>query len=130
MLSVKVLGVPELQMKLRNLEVGLQGKLLQTAAQAGAFVIANRWKELAPYRTGTYRRSIHVEPGQVSADAAEVVIGTDLTDPPYPYFLEYGTRYMAARPSMRPAFDEKRDEAIRVMTEAARQLVLTAVRLS
>ena len=31
-----------------------------------------------------------------------VVVGTSLVDPPYPYFLEYGTSRMAARPSARP----------------------------
>lgn len=41
------------------------------------------------------------------------LIGTDLTDPPYPYFLEYGTTRMPAYPAARPAFDERYPEAVR-----------------
>ena len=42
----------------------------------------------------------------------EVTVGTNLSDPPYPYFLEFGTSRMYARPSARPAFEEAKGAAV------------------
>ena len=44
----------------------------------------------------------------------EVTIGTDLTDPPYPYFLEFGTSRMSAHPSARPAYEETKGQMAQV----------------
>lgn len=74
---------------------------LEKGLFAGGLVLETKWKQLVPVRTGNYRRSIHT---QVTAPG-EITVGTDITDPPYPYFLEMGTSRMAARPSARPAFD-------------------------
>ncbi len=56
--------------------------------------------------------------------STEVVadIGTSLVDPPYPYFLEYGTVKMSARPSARPAFFVAQHEAEQAGTAALRAL--------
>lgn len=53
----------------------------------------------------------------------QAVIFTDLTDPPYPFFLEYGTSRMPAYPAARPAFDEKKDEALGQVAEVLGRLV-------
>lgn len=64
-------------------------------------------KRDAPYKTGTYRRSIHVE----VLDANTAMVGSDL---PYGPRLEYGyadtdalgrTYNQPAQPHFRPAFD-------------------------
>lgn len=54
-------------------------------------------------------------------DDVEVIVGTDLTDPPYPVFLEYGTSRMGARPSARPAFEQTKTTAIATMAAVARE---------
>jgi hypothetical protein len=59
--------------------------------------------------------------GQTEGYTAHV--GTDLVDPPYPYFLEYGTSRMAARPSARPAFDEMKDTALAATGDYIGQMV-------
>jgi hypothetical protein len=41
-------------------------------------------------------------------------IGTDLTEPPYPYYLEYGTSRMPAYATARPAFDERYAEGVKI----------------
>jgi HK97 gp10 family phage protein len=67
-------------------------------------------KEIVPVRTGTLRRSIHQEP---RGDALRKTIGPDT---PYDAFVEYGTRYMAARPYMTPSAEHERrpfEQAIR-----------------
>lgn len=55
--------------------------------------------------------------------ARTVIIGTDLTDPPYPYFLEYGTSRMPAYPAARPAFDETKDVALATIADALGQTI-------
>lgn len=87
---------------------------LMAALMAGGLLLQNRWKELVRerfYETGTYMRSIHMEPGEQREGFAEVLLGTDIVDDPYPFYGEFGTRYMAARPTARPAIDEQGDAA-------------------
>lgn len=73
------------------------------------------WKARAPVKTGTYRRSIHTDE---EPEPGVSVVGTSLTNPPYPVYLEYGTRYMAARPSATPAAEKgRRDFAANVRKE-------------
>ena len=60
--------------------------------------------------------------------AMTAVVGTDLTEPPYPYFLEYGTSRMPAYPAARPAFDEQADTAIRTTADVLGQLIAAGQR--
>lgn len=53
------------------------------------------------------------ELARLSTSPMTALVGTDITDPPYPYFLEYGTSRMPAYPAARPAFDERYPEAVR-----------------
>lgn len=153
MIQAKVVGGAALAAKFRQLEKAVQKQMLEQALVAGALVIQNEWKMRTPYRTGTYRRSIHIgghtelssdfraprEKGTGRAPAgarrdlgarsaagtaqARVIVGTNLVDPPYPVFLEEGTSKMSARPSAGPAFDAKKDEAVREIGEAFREIV-------
>jgi HK97 gp10 family phage protein len=105
-------------------------KMMNTAMVSGALLIANKWKQLAPYETGTYRRSIHVAghteltPDFDGEELGEpnnplvVRIGTKIDEPPYPVYLEYGTSRMPPHPSAQPAFDATRNEAIREVADA------------
>jgi HK97 gp10 family phage protein len=91
--------------------------VLEAAALAGAKPIENRWEDAmledpTTHLTGTYRRSVQTEVLERSPEAVTAGIGTDITDPPYPKFLEFGTSRMRARPKARPAFLEKKDEAV------------------
>jgi HK97 gp10 family phage protein len=91
------------------------------AVGSGAQLIVNEWKRLAPYRTGTYRRSIVQEPGAKTKTLVTRLIGTLIQDPPYPYFLEFGTSKMPPHPSMRPAWDSKVDDAVKEIERALRE---------
>lgn len=96
-------------------------KLLTAALMAGGLLIQNRWKDLVRERffeTGTYMRSIHMEEGDAHRGFAEVLLGTDIIDDPYPFYGEFGTEHMAARPTARPAMDEEGDNAWAAFVEA------------
>lgn len=90
---------------------------------AGGYVIANAAKEIITrkklIKTGQMKRSIHPE-----VESSTVVkIGTDITDPPYPFFLEYGTSRMPPYSFLRPALDENKDKARREIRKALKQVL-------
>ena len=104
---------------------GFKGKLktkAKIALRSGGNVIANKAKEIITekglIKTGTMRRSIHSEPID-SFDELSVRVGTSIEDPPYPFYLEFGTKNedgstkMSAKPFLRPALDESEKEAIK-----------------
>lgn len=61
-----------------------------------------------------------------SVTVQTALIGTDLTEPPYPYFLEYGTSKMPAYPAARPAFDERYPEAVKTASAVIGRLLPAA----
>jgi HK97 gp10 family phage protein len=69
---------------------------IMTVAEV-AYGIEATSKALVPVDTGTLRRSIHTvfSPGGLRA-----IVGPSVA---YSIFVEFGTRFMAARPYMRPA---------------------------
>lgn len=164
--NATVTGSKELSRKLAALGDDAQ-KHLERAAVAGALVIQNRAKQLAPFKTGTLRRSIHIgghadlAPGssdasaagagdvpapEVSKNEATVYIGTNLE---YAAMQEFGgtirprnakalvfeidgetivTQSVTIQPQpyMRPAYDEGRDEALRVFGLAMADIIKAA----
>jgi len=116
--------------RLKGLNAQAMAAMINVAMVSGALLIANEWKRQTPYLTGTYRRSIHIaghtgmtpdfkgtaipEPGS----KLNVEIGTDIKEPPYPAYLEYGTSRMKARPSAGPAFDASAGSALKEIGEA------------
>ena len=142
MIEAKIVGMASLERKFRNLEKVAQEKMLEQALVSGALVVQNEWKTRTPYRTGSYRRSIHIgghtrlapdfdgtDIGKQSGPdgGASVIVGTSITDPPYPIFLEYGTSKMTARPSCGPAFDAKKGAAVKEIGDAFKDLLKKAV---
>lgn len=42
---------------------------------------------------------------EVDVSKSHVIVGTDISDPPYPVFLELGTSRMSAKPTLRPSIE-------------------------
>lgn len=120
-IRLTVTGTRDLEAKLGRLSNAMAAQHLANATLAGALVIEAGAKEKAPVRTGNLRRSIHSAIVESSATHAAAMVGTDVEYAPY---LEYGTRRMSARPYLRPALDERKDQA-RVVIEAALRNLLS-----
>ncbi|MFY7921782.1 MAG: HK97-gp10 family putative phage morphogenesis protein, partial [Gemmatimonas sp.] len=93
----------------------------RAALKAGAEIVADEMRRLAPVRSGALRDSINVRVIGMGAAAKQVdVRGTTVLigprqggkkDPFYAHMIEFGTVRAAAHPFMRPAWDAKRDDA-------------------
>lgn len=109
MANVKITGVKELVAKFQQIEKQMQGAILKNAALSGALVIQNSAIDKCPVDSGDLKQSIHNEISVSNATYAEIEVGTDVE---YAAYVEFGTRFMAAQPYMRPAFDEESDNAV------------------
>lgn len=149
-MTVKIVGGMALKRQFARLSEALAGEVLENATVAGALLVANRAKQLAAFRTGTLRRSIHVgghtqmtpdfaqgaaadgaefhDVGGATrrSDFAEVFVGTDV---PYGPRIEYGFvgrdslgRFYNQPPQayMRPAYDETREAVVKEVGEAVK----------
>lgn len=115
---VEFVGDKALARKIEALSRNVSGSKRTAALMAGGLVIEAEWKRIVPYETGTYRRSIHTEP-----EGIDVIVGTNIDDPPYPRFLEFGTSRMSPHPSARPAFDASKEAAVQEVADALKALV-------
>lgn len=100
--------------------------VLKQAAEEAIEIFEDEWKKLAPYLDGHYQESLRAE---VDVQGKEVVAsvyphrvaGVPEDEQPYRYAskLEFGgmlgpnqrNAFIPAQPSMRPAFESKKDEA-------------------
>jgi hypothetical protein len=107
-----------------NLNRYIESKIKQTrtAAKLGGQAYANDVKVLAPYKTGDYRRSIHVKDPETNGLRTTVMVGTDkpqgrrlefgffdMTDSLGRHFFQY------PRPHFRPPFDTERARYLAIM---------------
>lgn len=141
--TIRLKGSPEMTAKLRKLGDAAAGQALERAAVAGALLIHGAAVPKTPYKTGNLRRSLHVgghagESGGLadtkgtdvggnehSRARARVLIGTNVE---YAPFVEFGTSRMAARPYLRPAFDEQKERAAKEVGAALWELLKAAAR--
>ena len=104
MATIKIIGIDELERKLRDncrlddvkTVVRQNGAELQSKMQREAVFTKG-------YSVGDTKRSISLE-FRDSGFAAAVAPGTE-----YSPYLEYGTRFMAAQPFVRPAFNAQKE---------------------
>ena len=142
-ISLKV----EIKEALSQLSKPVVEKFITAALVSGALLIANKAKEMAPIKTGSLRRSIHVggnidetpdyDPsgdlqkynakyGDLGAPGSlRAIVGTNLEYAPY---QEYGTsRGVPAHPYMKPAMDTQRDKVLEAIGDTFEELVAKQV---
>ena len=134
--SFKIEGGADLSRRLLELNDKLQKKILRSAVVAGAQVVKKRAKQIARSKgiedTGALIRNIagKVEK-QRSPEYVQINIGVRhgkpnpkakrQDDPFYWHMHEFGTSKMAARPFIRPAFEETKEEALGAMVERVKK---------
>lgn len=103
---------------LKQLPDQMQKKVLRNSVAAGARVIRDKAKELAPYnpkrKSGTHLRDA-IAAKRVSKTNDLFDIGVRRTGKkraPHGHLLEYGTVKMEAKPFLRPAADQSFDKAV------------------
>jgi len=96
-INVAIDGVEEFEAAMERFDSGMQRHVHRQLAGWAADVKVSA-KQLAPVRTGRLRSSIYAKIQEWVAE-----IGAEAT---YAMFVEFGTRYMHARPYLYPAIQE------------------------
>ncbi len=139
--EVRIEGLSEFAAALREMPKNISRKYLRATVSAAGKVIrdearVNVSKDNPHVRTGTLRRAIalgrsnkrskygvevfHVFVRQAmnkNGRGTKTVKAYGKFDAYYWYFLEFGTSKMDKRPFMRPAFDTRKDDAIKAMQD-------------
>lgn len=132
--SHKITGAKELRAKFKDLDNAVKSRHLETAANAGILPIQNEAIQLVAKDTGTLARSIHTETIKSSDTYVEVATGTDVE---YALRIEFGFHdkdslgrhyNQPAQPYMRPAYDNKRGEAVDETQDVLKELILKAAK--
>lgn len=121
---MSVQGVPELLRRLNVAANALGGPGLMPAIRAGGDLLVSEIQEWAPVLTGNLKRSYHQEDGAVTADGAQVLVGTDVDYAPH---QEFGTRYQPGTPHVRPALETASEAILQEIVSAAEVQLRRAV---
>lgn len=137
-------GFKELAAALRELGPRVAKNSLRRAVSAGATVVKNDARARAPKDTGEMAKDILVKrerdtKGEMSAKYSVFVLtgkksrlkgkGRNVArDSWYWRLVEFGTSKMAAQPFMRPAYDGKKEEAVKVIGEKLDEGIQKAAR--
>lgn len=145
---IEVVGLKDLERKLKAMG-GAAAEALETAVQAGALIVQNDAKKRAPYRTGTLRRSIHMETIEKARDRVVVSVGTNVIyaaiqefggiikakNAPFLVFRSKSGRlvrtksvYIPPRPYLRPAKEENITKILHEIRDVLREAILGAVK--
>lgn len=120
----EVVGMDELLRKLDALpsKLGTKKNIIARSLRKGGELVRARMADLAPYESGTLQESIMITVVEQTAEGALARIGPSRKGF-YGMFPEFGTVHQSPDPFMRPAFDEKRDQAVKLIgEELARQI--------
>lgn len=119
-MSAQLIGFREVKTALDQVSGGLRGAILADAVLAGANVIVRDARERTPRDTGKLARSITAEVEEKGDTHVTTHIGWH-PEAFYGKYQELGTAHHAPQPHLRPAFDAKREEAVRVTAEMIKE---------
>lgn len=92
----------------------------------GANVVRDEIRATARVRTGNLKRNIRTR--ERSEQDGDMRFAVEVTRRAfYGRFLEYGTSKMSAKPFMRPAAENKTEEAVTLMRDALSQAILVEI---
>jgi HK97 gp10 family phage protein len=121
MIRVKVFGVAELRRNLAALPPDVAKFALTVACREAAEVLRARMEETVPRDEGTLAASLAVQYRKPTKKLSQRYLVGPTRRGFYGYYLEWGTRFIAARPWMRPAFAQGAQSALNAANRAVRQ---------
>ena len=93
-IKAALVGMDALQKSMQRI-ADQTSRQMEAVVRSGALLVQNSAKTKAPFKTGTYRRSIHME--TATRLPTEVVVHVGTNDPRGPW-LEYGTGVYSEAP--------------------------------
>lgn len=117
MAKSKIRGAKELEQFLKEAGPKIAGRLGDKAVMAGMRVIARAAKRVVAVRTGELKKSIAVvrRKRPMKASQRVAMLGFKPHASRRAHLLEFGTAHSAPQPFVRPAIDEKSEDALRAM---------------
>ncbi len=113
--QLKIRGLKQLDKKLQKLSSLGRLKALENAARKAAKPIRQAMMDRVAVRTGATWLDIDVLVRQTLPDRTIMAIGPTIIGTAWrAHFLEFGTRFQAAQPFMRPALENKAGESLRI----------------
>jgi HK97 gp10 family phage protein len=119
-MKVKVEGLSEIMTALRELPNATAKNVMKRVLLKRAEPVAERARQLAPFKEGHLKASIHVSTKltkrqkgrhrKVHRDDVEVFVGPGAD--PAAHLQEYGSSIHPAQPFMRPAWDQTKDDLL------------------
>jgi HK97 gp10 family phage protein len=137
MISLKAKGFSELESTLRRLPVRLARRSLSSAVGAAATVVAAEARRRAPVDTGRLRSNIYRFKLRGRQTDHSVAYGVSVRTKGksgtaknafYWRFVEFGTRFVRARPFLRPGFEASKGRAVAKMREQLAKRLVADVR--
>ena len=120
--DVQIVGLKELDRALQELAWPAARRALRKGMRKGANVVRDEARAKAPKKTGNLKRKIRTrerrEEGGDMRFAVEVPRSAF-----YGRFIEYGTSKMAAKPFLRPAAENKTEEAVTAMRDSLAEAI-------
>lgn len=116
--KIDILGGEEMAKNIASLDKALAKKVVRVALRRAAKVSLKRAKELVPVDTGALRDSLRIKVGRIRNDEikeAKVYLTAgrksgDRKAGYYAFQVEYGTKHAKARPYLRPAVEQTREQ--------------------
>lgn len=127
-MSIEINGLKEIIDKLNSLPEKLENKVIRAAIRQGANVIKDKVKSYVPVDTGDLKKSIKVtgtryQKGKIAFVVRPTPNKKKKVSVYYAKFVENGTSKMAAKPFLRPAFDEAGDDVLNKTIEVIKSKI-------
>jgi len=112
-----------IKVALNSLTDKIQKNVMVGATRASAREVQKEAKHLVRIRTGNLKLSVVVRKLKVQKDGVVrftvITTNKEPNDGYYGRFLEFGTAKMSARPFLRPAYENKKEEVVTAFEEYA-----------
>ena len=119
--QVRIEGLAELQAKIGEIMSRTTGQEAKRVFMKGAIILRDRARELAPVKTGRLRSAIFAAYGKPTSQ--DVLVGVSYRIAPHAHLVEYGTKWAAPHPYMRPAVSQARTAVVQTIASGFREII-------